>query len=567
MSPALVWLVNAAAGVAINALWQDALLVLGIWLLLRAWPQVNAVTRYAVWSVTLAAAAIVPVATTLPFVHSAAPPVRAAHADGLHAAARRVTSPSAAQPAASSGIAVSSQRAARPSLPPRLVFALPTAVAMAICCAWIALVLYSLARLAIGLLALERLKRDALPLPVEYRDAMKRWNEANKGSRGVRLCVTDDIDVPVAVGLFDAMVLIPRVLLDQLSQADVDQISLHELAHLRRADDWTNGVQRLLTALFAWNPAVLFVGRQLDLEREIACDDFVLSLTGTVRPYAQCLTKMAETTAWPRPTIAAPGVFATRKHISMRIERLLAAGRNVATSLAPGPAAAAVATVALLGLAIALVAPAPAAPQFVAPAAPQLAVPVTAAKAAAREHAAVRVAQAAPAATPAARASAAPSVVHIPGTHVHVAGQTIEVPAVKVHVPAIDVNVPSMNVPVPKLHDQMTRNGRSCSGCNEAGVNWAGRDLAGGTYFGTNFTSANLRGTNFSGGSFTGVIFRSANLRGANFRNARLYGINFRDAQLAGANFDGAELDGCDLRGADLTHVDLSKARMTGTKI
>ncbi len=62
-------------------------------------------------------------------------------------------------------------------------------------------------KLAVGLIRLEQLKRDALPLSVEYRDAMPQWIRANKGARDVRLCVSDETDVPVAVGLFDAMIL------------------------------------------------------------------------------------------------------------------------------------------------------------------------------------------------------------------------------------------------------------------------------------------------------------------------------------------------------------------------
>ena len=93
----------------------------------------------------------------------------------------------------------------------------------------------------------------------------------------MRLCVSEAIDVPVAVGLFDAMILIPRTLLERLSPQEVEQISLHELAHLRRADDWSNCLQRLIVAALGWNPAALFVAQQLELEREVACDDWVLS--------------------------------------------------------------------------------------------------------------------------------------------------------------------------------------------------------------------------------------------------------------------------------------------------
>ncbi|MGC1381624.1 MAG: M56 family metallopeptidase, partial [Candidatus Baltobacteraceae bacterium] len=353
---------TAVAAIAINALWQDALLVLLVWLVLRGFPRINASTRYTVWTATLAAAIVIPVATTLPFFTAPrpAPVALAATAERLPAqGAIHQTHHRAVQLPAGGARAT----AELPQLPERLRVTLPAPVALAVFIAWLLLAGFALVRLAIGLVRLEQLKRDALPLSVEYRDAMPQWTRANKGTRDVRLCVSDETDVPVAVGLFDAMILIPHSLLDRLSEGEVDQICLHELAHLRRADDWTNGLQRVINALLAWNPAAQFVGQQLDLEREVACDDWVLSFVGTVRPYALCLTKMAESAAWPRNPIPAPGVFATRKHISLRIERLLGAGRNIATNLAVGPAIAAVAAVAALALVIAVVAPSVAAPE------------------------------------------------------------------------------------------------------------------------------------------------------------------------------------------------------------
>ena len=64
------------SAIVLNALWQDALLVVSIWLLLRVWPRINAATRYVVWSATLVAAFVIPIATTLAFF-------RAARADDL----------------------------------------------------------------------------------------------------------------------------------------------------------------------------------------------------------------------------------------------------------------------------------------------------------------------------------------------------------------------------------------------------------------------------------------------------------------------------------------------------
>ena len=76
--------------------------------------------------------------------------------------------------------------------------------------------------------------------------------------------------------------------------AELNSILIHELAHLERRDDWTNLAQKVLRALLFFHPAVWWVERQLSLEREMACDDVVLSRTANPRAYAECLVTVAE---------------------------------------------------------------------------------------------------------------------------------------------------------------------------------------------------------------------------------------------------------------------------------
>ena len=593
------------AAIVLNALWEGALLVVAVWLFVRLWPRLNASTRYAIWSATLAAVVIVPIATTLPFFtfSAATPPTTSSSPETTAKAQRLVRAPmvthaltTVSNRRSASGSAA--PRAAEPlgspksaALPPRFRVTFPLPLAFAVFALWLVLALVALVRLTIGLLRLEQLKCDALPLPVEYRDAMERWTRANKGSREVRLCVSDETDVPVAVGLFDAMILIPRSLLERLSAAEVDQISLHELAHLRRGDDWTNGFQRIALALLAWNPAALFVSQQLDLEREVACDDWVLSLTGTVRPYALCLTKMAETSTWPRQPMPAPGVFATRKHISLRIERLLGAGRNIATTLALGPTAIAVAVVATLSLAIAAVAPSVAAPCLQALAIPQPP-PVAAIPAAHPKVERIIVyrsasplpaipAIAAMPSMPATQGTArVPAVdVHVPGTNVHVPATNVHVPAIDVHVPSTSVHVPATNVNVPEINvavphvdvralvqstlkgipmqRMISQNIKQCQSCNFSGVNWSGRDMRGSQLSGADLSHASLQNVDFSNSQLNNVDFSGANLQGAKLRNARLSGCDFSHAILSGVDFTGARISGCDFTGANIGAADL----------
>ncbi|HTD35825.1 MAG TPA: M56 family metallopeptidase, partial [Candidatus Elarobacter sp.] len=173
----------------------------------------------------------------------------------------------------------------------------------------------------------------------ERRAMLGLWtaHAEREHARRARLCVSDRVDVPVAVGLFDGMVVLPRHVLDEFDAGDVDRFVLHELAHLERRDDWTTVVQRLIQVVLWINPAVHLIARRLDLEREIACDDRVAAATSDVRSYAAGLTRMAESTAWPHRGIAAPAIFVTRRQLSLRVEELLArrARPRARTAFAP----------------------------------------------------------------------------------------------------------------------------------------------------------------------------------------------------------------------------------------
>ncbi|HLY02571.1 MAG TPA: pentapeptide repeat-containing protein [Candidatus Cybelea sp.] len=553
----------AIAATVLNALWQDALLVVVVWLVLHAWPRINAATRYAVWIVTLLAALIVPIATTLAFFASSPPRAVTTAGQGVARtnSSRAVIEPQQRYQHETRTIG---SPGAMVSLPTRLRVTLPLPIALAVFGAWALLAGYAAIGLLVGLARLERLKRDALPLPVEYRDSMPQWSAANKGRRPVRLCVSEAIDVPVAVGLFDAMILIPQSLLERLSPAEVEQISLHELAHLRRGDDWSNCLQRVIVAALGWNPAAIFIGAQLELEREVACDDWVLASVGAVRPYAMCLTKMAETAAWPHHPMPAPGVFTTRKQISLRIERLLATGRDIATTLAIGPAAAAVAAVGALAVVIAFVAPSVAAPVSVEPVASIPA--VTAAPAVPKRTIAtptprVKIVRVAVPIAPLVRVTAMPAVV----------------------VPSLKRVVKELSVAASQLAATQS-GGKSCIGCDLRGVNWAGRDLHGANYTGVDFSRANLAGVNLSGSMLNGADFTKANLSSASFRSAQLTGCDFSQANLEGADFTNARiseceftaanlagsqlrdvLDGC--KGCDFSRANLAGLNLTGVRI
>jgi len=568
--------------ILLNGLWQGALIAAITWIALRLSPRVNASTRYAAWTLALIATLIVPAITSI--THISYQSASASRASSVHASGSVKSTTSPVHESHARVSRVSPAPAPALSLQaPSLTIAPPALLTAALFALWMLAAAALLVRLTIALLALERLKRDALPLAMDYRERLEQWQRASGNDRDVRICVTEGIEVPVAVGLFDAMVLLPKHLLDTLEAAEVDQISLHELAHLLRHDDWSNSFQRLATALLFFNPAVWFIARQMDIEREVACDDYVLELTGAVRNYAYCLTKMAEMTAWPHQPLAAPGVFVTRKNISIRIERLLRTGRAIGRSISPATAAAVVAGLAAAFLIMRAVTP------VIAFALPEVS-PAPVALATSEPIAKSSVAPAHNAA-PKKRPEAVETPQHQMRPRIFPSPQSNAHDRIAIDIPAIDVRVPAVNVHVPAkqiVADVDTEQGThgNCTGCNFSDARMPGKDFTHQNLTGSDFADADLKGARFDGSNLSGANFSNADLRDASFVDANMSGCDLEDARLDGARFDGAMLSGCsvnikklspsqarwflgnctgcDFAGANLSGLDLRGIKVTG---
>jgi uncharacterized protein (TIGR03435 family) len=200
--------------------------------------------------------------------------------------------------------------------------------------AWSIAALIMLLRLTISWIILERRKVRSLPPPEHFADRAGAWMDRCHSTRKVTLRVASaDIGGPMATGPWNPSILFPARFFDEFPEDEIDQIGLHEAAHLARHDDYALTMQRIIEACFFWHPAVQWITRQINLEREIACDDFVIQLTGDPRVYASCLTRVAELTAGIRPSLAAAAVTDESSHLATRVEMLLDKTRHTGTRL------------------------------------------------------------------------------------------------------------------------------------------------------------------------------------------------------------------------------------------
>jgi hypothetical protein len=143
--------------------------------------------------------------------------------------------------------------------------------------------------------------------------------------------------VPVVSGPVRAAILLPARLLDELSERDLDRIGIHEAAHFVRRDDYALLIQRSIEALFALHPVVHWICRHIDLEREIACDDFVIASiaasAGDSQPYAACLARVVELSGGVRAIPVAAAATKDGSHLARRVEMLLDITRHRGTRL------------------------------------------------------------------------------------------------------------------------------------------------------------------------------------------------------------------------------------------
>jgi hypothetical protein len=178
-----------------------------------------------------------------------------------------------------------------------------------------------------------------VPVDIATLDPLLRKTlEEFDSSRRPTLCVSDQLRVPTAIGFTKPQVVIPAWAMKELSLPELNTILLHELAHLRRWDDWTNLVQKIVGALLFFHPAVWWVDSKLALEREMACDDLVLARTASPRVYAECLVSLAEKSFLRRGVALAQAAVNRVRHVSLRVAQILDEKRPGATRIwSPAP--------------------------------------------------------------------------------------------------------------------------------------------------------------------------------------------------------------------------------------
>ena len=158
-------------------------------------------------------------------------------------------------------------------------------------------------------------------------DALQQARRMLDGYPKVEVATSPSISSPMALGILRPIIVFPADLVKKLSADKLALILMHELAHVRRWDNLTLLLQRLVSAVLFFHPAVWLCGRMLRREAEQACDDLVVCVTGRSEAYARGLAHVAERAAHLNPLIrripTMNAFAATESDLALRIRRAL----------------------------------------------------------------------------------------------------------------------------------------------------------------------------------------------------------------------------------------------------
>jgi beta-lactamase regulating signal transducer with metallopeptidase domain len=164
--------------------------------------------------------------------------------------------------------------------------------------------------------AVQKIKQNA-----NY-DQSQYFNSFISSHTHISIGLSNEIDSPITFGWFSPVILLPFSICNQLTLQEVETILMHELAHILRHDYIIHIILTLIQTILFFNPIIYLFKKESNLQREIACDQFVVHHNNHKLDYMNALYKLAlvsHTNANPKTTM---GVLGTQNELLVRMKQL-----------------------------------------------------------------------------------------------------------------------------------------------------------------------------------------------------------------------------------------------------
>lgn len=120
-------------------------------------------------------------------------------------------------------------------------------------------------------------------------------SEMNKVSNfNIKIGFNNGTTTPIVFGILEHIVLLPVALCNHISQEELKMLLMHEYAHILRKDFFINLVIELSSVVLWFNPLMYIFKNEINLQREIACDEYVVTNSNNPIGYSKALVVIAE---------------------------------------------------------------------------------------------------------------------------------------------------------------------------------------------------------------------------------------------------------------------------------
>jgi bla regulator protein blaR1 len=217
--------------------------------------------------------------------------------------------------------------------------------------AWLVWASIQLVRFVSAIVAIRRARARSHAFPSHLASVLTCWRRVRFEGRRATLVLSNSVTSAAVLGWGAPMIAVAPSLVRTLDPDDLDRVLIHEWAHVQRHDDVVNVLQIVVRMVAGWHPALSWIDRRLHVEREIACDEMTVAITGSPKSYAECLMKLSRLTGTPRAMQIAPAVF-TPSGLRARVVKIVSPRRSIAPVWSRTLAAAIVLVLCLVSVAV-----------------------------------------------------------------------------------------------------------------------------------------------------------------------------------------------------------------------
>jgi beta-lactamase regulating signal transducer with metallopeptidase domain len=150
---------------------------------------------------------------------------------------------------------------------------------------------------------------------------LRRLSERIGSDRRIKLAESALARIPMTIGYFKPVILLPLGTLSGVPPQQIDAILLHELAHILRKDYLLNIIQSVIELLFFYHPVTWWLSGLIRQEREHICDDLAIGVNQDHLNYIKALTTMEELNS--KSPLLASALLGSKKRLLFRVKRLL----------------------------------------------------------------------------------------------------------------------------------------------------------------------------------------------------------------------------------------------------